>query len=90
MNCLADLYDGRKDKQGRTIDVRDLFMEACDAVWALSTATGDAMFLPGQFESRFKGAQKPEGPVYFAGEHLSYHHTWISGTSPLVQSVIVD
>ena len=88
IQSLAELYDGKKDNRGRVISVKDLFIDAFDVVWASSTATGDAMFLPGQFESRFRGAQKPEGPVYFAGEHLSYHHTWITGTSQPLQSSI--
>lgn len=79
LNCLAKLYDGQQDQHGNVIDVHDLLIETSDAVWAASTATGDAMFLPGQFKTHLKVAREPEGRIYFAGEHLSYHHTWISG-----------
>ena len=41
--------------------------------------TGDAMFFPGQFRNLFNIARQPEGNVFFAGEHLSVHHTWIVG-----------
>jgi hypothetical protein len=27
----------------------------------------------------FNVARQPEGNIYFAGEHLSVHHTWIVG-----------
>ncbi|KAK7020733.1 hypothetical protein VNI00_013131 [Paramarasmius palmivorus] len=50
-----------------------------DVTWATSSATGTAMFSPGQFQQRFKPARQREGNVYFAGEHLSHHHMWISG-----------
>lgn len=79
LDCLAKLYDGRKDVDGTVIDVRDLFIEHDDAVWSSESATGDAMFLPGQFRSHFEAARRPEGNIFFAGEHLSRHHTWIAG-----------
>ena len=61
------------------IDVHEQFIAAHDVCWSCENATGDAMFLPGQF-SRFRHVAKvPEGNVYFAGEHLSKHHTWIAG-----------
>lgn len=44
------------------------------------------MFLPGQFTAYFDVARRAEvvgtsevPNVYFAGEHLSRHHTWIAG-----------
>jgi len=77
---LAKIYNGKIDtKDGSTINVYDLFMEASDAVWSERNSTGDAKFLPGQFQSRFEAARRPEGNIYFAGEHLSRHHTWIAG-----------
>ncbi|KAI0041012.1 hypothetical protein FA95DRAFT_1611342 [Auriscalpium vulgare] len=79
LHCLAELYNGEKDKDGSTIDVYDLLIGTSDAVWSTKTATGDAMFLPGQFKTRFEPARRSEGNIYFAGEHLSRHHTWISG-----------
>ena len=59
--------------------VYDLLIETFDVAWSTRSATGDAMFLPGQFVARFEPARKPEGSIYFAGEHLSRHHTWIAG-----------
>ncbi|KAK4444387.1 putative L-amino-acid oxidase YobN [Podospora aff. communis PSN243] len=81
LNCLAEVYNNQRDQSGRLINVHDLYIESADHVWASSTATGDAMLLPGQFEEHFKVARQPEGPVYFAGEHLSFHHTWIAGAA---------
>jgi monoamine oxidase len=64
---------------GGEVDVHDLFIEAFDVAWASEWATGDAMFFPGQFRQLFNAARLPEGSIYFAGEHLSVHHTWIVG-----------
>lgn len=61
------------------IDVGAEFLEACAVAWPNEWSTGDAKFLPGQFRSLFNAAREPEGNVYFAGEHLSVHHTWIVG-----------
>ncbi|KAF7372864.1 Amine oxidase [Mycena sanguinolenta] len=78
--CIAKLYDGLVDPEsGKSIKVNDLLISSADAIWSSSTATGNAFLLPGQFKTRFEPARRPEGNVYFAGEHLSYHHTWISG-----------
>jgi hypothetical protein len=78
--CIAKLYNGLVDPEsGDPINAPDLLISTADAVWSSATATGDAMFLPGQFHTHFEPARRPEGRVYFAGEHLSYHHTWISG-----------
>ena len=77
---LAKIYNGEIDtKDKSTINVYDLFIEASDAVWSARNSTGDAKFMPGQFQSRFEAARRPEGNIYFAGEHLSRHHTWIAG-----------
>jgi monoamine oxidase len=77
---LAEVYNGRIDtKDGSVINVYDLIMATSDAVWSARNSTGDAKFLPGQFLSRFEAARQPEGNIYFAGEHLSRHHTWIAG-----------
>ncbi|KAI0320030.1 hypothetical protein OF83DRAFT_680713 [Amylostereum chailletii] len=78
LHCIHEMYGGQI-AQGKVIDVYDQLIETADAVWSESTATGDAMFLPGQFADRFDRAREPEGNIYFAGEHLSYHHTWITG-----------
>jgi len=85
LHNLEEMYHGRlgKDKWNRDITVADLLIETYDAVWSESTATGDAMYLPGQMEDRFFAARAPENDntVFFAGEHLSFHHTWISGAA---------
>lgn len=73
------MFDGQVDEDGSIIDVRELFIESADAAWSNETATGDAMFLPGHFRTHFKAACQPEGNVFFVGEHLSRHHTWIAG-----------
>jgi len=82
--CLADMYNDKMDPLlNKKINVYDLLIGTADAVWSTKSATGDAMFLPGQFAARFEPARQPEGEpektIFFAGEHLSRHHTWITG-----------
>ncbi|KAF8273500.1 hypothetical protein EI94DRAFT_1239526 [Lactarius quietus] len=78
--CLADMYNDKMDpRYNKRINVYNLLISTSDAVWSTKSATGDAMFLPGQFTSRFEPARQPEGNIFFAGEHLSRHHTWITG-----------
>ncbi|OCL05350.1 hypothetical protein AOQ84DRAFT_366717 [Glonium stellatum] len=74
IRCIATMYEDQWDGD-KKIDVYDLLIETSDAVWSASTATGDATFLPGQFRARFDVARQREGDIYFAGEHISYHHT---------------
>lgn len=62
-----------------SIDVYDQFIAAEDLAWSEHNPTGDAMFLPGQLSEYFEIARRKEGNIYFAGEHLSRHHTWITG-----------
>ncbi|CAN5655131.1 FAD-dependent oxidoreductase [soil metagenome] len=38
-----------------------------------------AMFAPGQQTALHEAIVKPEGRVYFAGEHCSLYHAWIQG-----------
>ncbi|OTA99929.1 hypothetical protein M426DRAFT_15985 [Hypoxylon sp. CI-4A] len=90
INCIEKLYDGRKDDRNNIINVGDLLIETSDAIWSTSTATGDAMFLPGQFSKHFDNARRHEGNIYFAGEHLSYHHTWLSGAARSALDVTRD
>ncbi|KAJ6605323.1 hypothetical protein DFH09DRAFT_1422343 [Mycena vulgaris] len=80
LRCIAKLYEGQR-LDGKPIDVFDLVIGTADSTWSSMAATGDAMFLPGQFTTRFEPARRPEGSIYFAGEHLSRHHTWISGAA---------
>jgi monoamine oxidase len=84
--CLAEVYNDEVDPQtNKKINVYDLLIGTADAVWSESTATGCALFLPGQFKARFEPARKPEGPsggsktIFFAGEQLSRIHSWIAG-----------
>lgn len=89
LDGLARMYQDERDGD-KKIDVYDLLIETSDVIWSESTATGDAMFLPGQFHDRFDVARQPEGNIYFAGEHLSYHHTWISGAAYSALKVVRD
>ncbi|KAH9969386.1 hypothetical protein BGW80DRAFT_631485 [Lactifluus volemus] len=88
---LAEIYNGQIDtKDGTVINVYDLIISTSDAVWSARSSTGDAMFLPGQFLSRFEAARQPEGNIYFAGEHLSRHHTWIAGALESAWETVSD
>lgn len=78
VRCLQKLYPG--------VNIADQLLETFDVTWSSKSSTGDAMFLPGQFTAYFEVARQPEivgrsevPNVYFAGEHLSKHHTWIAG-----------
>ncbi|KAL0960189.1 hypothetical protein HGRIS_011823 [Hohenbuehelia grisea] len=84
LHNLGQVYNERiKARYGDKVTVGDLLIETFDAVWSASTATGDAMFLPGQWIDRFDACREPESNnrIFFAGEHVSYHHTWISGAA---------
>ncbi|KAI0075063.1 hypothetical protein K474DRAFT_1647054 [Panus rudis PR-1116 ss-1] len=77
VHCLSRVYP--------SVDIVGQLMDTFDVAWSARASTGDAKFLPGQFQERFTEARRPEGPdantplVFFAGEHLSKHHTWIAG-----------
>ncbi|RPB06405.1 hypothetical protein P167DRAFT_580587 [Morchella conica CCBAS932] len=60
--ALQHLAEVYKDED---VDVFGEFMAANDMPWAEHSPT--------EF---FEIAQQPEGNIYFAGEHLSRHHTW--------------
>lgn len=73
------LHDLQRFFNDENIDIYEHFIEAYDIIWSCEYATGDAMFLPGQFSRYYDVSRRPEGNIYFAGEHLSRHHTWIAG-----------
>ena len=73
------LHDLQEFFSDTGIDVYEQFITADDVMWSCEYASGDAMFLPGQFSRYHNIAGLPEGNVHFAGEHLSKHHTWIAG-----------
>ena len=78
--CLADMYDDKMDPvSNKPMRVHDLLIGTTGAVWSTQSATGDAMYHPGQFAAHFEPARQPEGNIFFAGEHLSRHHAWITG-----------
>jgi hypothetical protein len=66
------------------------FMDGDSVLWSNRTSTGDCMFLPGQFTDYHWVASRPEGSIYFAGEHLSRHHTWIAGALESAYSAIKE
>ncbi|KAL8788392.1 MAG: hypothetical protein Q9195_007310 [Heterodermia aff. obscurata] len=72
------------------VDVYDQYVAAYDVPWSCENATGDAMFLPGQYTRFAEVAKRPEGNVYFAGEHLSRHHTWIAGAIESTLSTVAE
>lgn len=63
------------------VDIYAEFIEASDARWPSESSSSNTMYLPGQFSRFFEGMRQPEGNVYFAGEHISIHHTWIAGAT---------
>jgi monoamine oxidase len=80
LDNLETVYAGRIfDETGSPVTVKSLLIETMDAVWAQDNSTGDSFALPAQLTRFFDVARQPEGNVYFAGEHLSFHNTWIAG-----------
>ncbi|KAH1806433.1 hypothetical protein KXX27_009234, partial [Aspergillus fumigatus] len=58
-----------------SVSIPDELIEAFDVYWSQESATGDAI---------------AEGNVYFAGEHLSRHHTWIAGALDSAIQTVAD
>ncbi|EAW12636.1 flavin monoamine oxidase family protein [Aspergillus clavatus NRRL 1] len=73
------LHDLQRFYADTNIKISDEFIDAFDVCWNQQSATGDAMFLPGQFRRFHDISRREEGSIYFSGEHLSRHHTWIAG-----------
>lgn len=61
------------------INVYEQYIESFDVCWPSGLAAANTMYLPGQFTRFFEVMKQPEGNVYFAGEHMSRHHTWVAG-----------
>ena len=77
---IETVYAGRLfDETGSPVTVKSLLIEAMDVVWAQDNSTGDSFALPSQLTRFFDVARQPEGNIYFAGEHLAFHNTWIAG-----------
>ena len=85
--ALHDLQDFFSDT---CVDVYEQFITAFDVPWSCEKATGDAMFLPGQFSRFHHIAGLREGNIFFAGEHLSKHHTWIAGAIDSTLDCVAD
>ena len=77
--CLHDLSKYYADEP--EVDIYEQYIESFDIMWTAENSGGDAQFLPGQFTRFYDIARKPEGRIYFAGEHLSKHHTWVFSKS---------
>ncbi|KAH7182312.1 uncharacterized protein B0J16DRAFT_270721 [Fusarium flagelliforme] len=76
--CLHDLSKYYADDP--EIDVYEQYIESFYVLWTNEWCGGDAMYLPGQFSRFHEVAKAREGQIFFAGEHLSKHHTWVSTT----------
>ncbi|RYP22289.1 hypothetical protein DL765_001803 [Monosporascus sp. GIB2] len=61
------------------LNIYDQFIDAFDVHWPSEVGGGNTMYLPGQFSKSHEALKQPEGNVFFAGEHISGHHTWIAG-----------
>jgi len=57
------------------------FETGASKVWGQDRFAGGAfaIFEPGQEAMLYAHITAPEGPVYFAGEHVSLKHSWIEG-----------
>lgn len=83
--CLHDLTKYYADDP--EVDIYQQFIEAFDVLWVAESSGGDAMFLPGQFSRFHEVVKKREGQIFFAGEHLSKHHTWVSKNMHVYQKL---
>jgi monoamine oxidase len=67
--------------------------EHASMVWHQNRWSGGAFayLLPGQLETMYVDARRPEGRVHFAGEHCSAEQAWIQGalTSALEAALAV-
>lgn len=61
------------------INVYDQFLDALDVHWPGEFTYANTMYLPSQFSRFYETMKKAEGNVYFAGEYISRHHTWVAG-----------
>lgn len=70
--CLAQIYP----------DIVDEVEVGASCVWddpQYFTGSGFCLAAPGQKERFFGEIIKPEGRLYFAGEHTSHEHGWVEG-----------
>lgn len=74
----------------KEINVYDEFIEGKAICWSSNWSCGDAMFLPGQHTAYARVLATHERGVYFAGEHLSRHHTWIVGAIDSALNTVRD
>lgn len=79
---------------GEMVNIRKEFIQAFDMVWSSDSSTGGCMYLPGHFSRSAQEVGKPEGNIYFTGEHLSRHHAWMTGAivsaSAAVRQVLLN
>ncbi|RYP71975.1 hypothetical protein DL770_008037 [Monosporascus sp. CRB-9-2] len=73
---LEDL-DTFFSKQG--VNTYDQFIDTFDVRWPSEVSSGNTMYFPGQFSKCHEVSKQPEGDVFFAGEDISRHHTWVAG-----------
>ncbi|KAL2848183.1 hypothetical protein BJY01DRAFT_234039 [Aspergillus pseudoustus] len=91
--ALHDLgvFFGANDEM---VNIRKEFIQAFDMIWSSDSSTGGCMYLPGQFSRSAQEVGKPEGNIFFAGEHLSRRHAWLTGAivsaSAVVQQVLLN
>ncbi|KAL9594142.1 MAG: hypothetical protein Q9179_005524 [Wetmoreana sp. 5 TL-2023] len=81
--ALHDLNTFFADSQ---INVYEQLIEYFDVYWSNESVTGDCMYLPGQFTRFHHIAKRPEGKVFFAGEHF----TWIAGALDSSLDIVRD
>jgi monoamine oxidase len=62
-------------------EIADYVTDHASMVWRQNRWSGGAFayLLPGQLETMYPDAKRPEARVYFAGEHCSAEQAWIQG-----------
>lgn len=64
----------------RGVNVYEEYLEYFDARWPSEHTFSNTMYYRGQYTRFHEAMAEPEGHAYFAGEHISIHHTWIAGS----------
>ena len=83
LHNLQELYpdvDIAEEYAGGTDPSKESYTdEAFPVQWEAKQPLGVSLYLPGQFTSLYPVVKQSQGRIYFAGEHLSVHRSWVFG-----------
>ena len=83
LHNLQELYpdvDIAEEYAGGTDPSKESYAdEAFPVQWEAKQPLGVSHYYPGQFTSLYPVVKQSQGRIYFAGEHLSVHRSWVFG-----------